>query len=115
MVLILLKGLFVINKLLDEGIDVIYKEDFKKELKYEENIDIKIVILNLMFIKIDIELDLLRRIDKIGFNVFVEFIKILIRESKRSCNEYVKEFYKIFDEVKGEYFDGFIIIGVLVE
>lgn len=76
MALILPKGLPVINKLLDEGIDVIYKEDFKKELKYEENIDTKIAILNLMPIKIDTELDLLRRIDKTGFNVSVEFIKI---------------------------------------
>ncbi|MCC0649590.1 homoserine O-succinyltransferase [Clostridioides sp. ZZV15-6598] len=115
MALILPKGLPVINKLLDEGIDVICKEDFNKDLEYKENIDTKIAILNLMPIKIDTELDLLRRIDKTGFNVSVEFIKISTRESKRSCNEYVKNFYKTFDEAKKESFDGFIITGAPVE
>ena len=54
MALILPKGLPVINKLLDEGIDVIYKEDFKKEffklfgfglegVDYSEDVDITTV------------------------------------------------------------------------
>lgn len=94
MALILPKGLPVINKLLDEGIDVIYKEDFKKELKYEENIDTKIAILNLMPIKIDTELDLLRRIDKTGFNVSVEFIKFQQEKVKEVVMNMLKNFIK---------------------
>ena len=37
MALILPKGLPVINKLLDEGIDVIYKEDFNKFHRHVES------------------------------------------------------------------------------
>ncbi|MGL5348195.1 MAG: homoserine O-acetyltransferase/O-succinyltransferase family protein [Peptostreptococcaceae bacterium] len=110
MTLILQKGLPVIDKLLKEGVDVNCIEYNEKN-----NINVRIAIVNLMPLKLDAELDLLRRLSKANYNIFVEFIKTTSRESKRECNEYTQKYYKTIDKIQNDYFDGVIITGAPVE
>ncbi|MBU5306210.1 homoserine O-succinyltransferase [Clostridioides mangenotii] len=110
MSLILTRGLPVIDKLIEEGIDVICTEDYKYKNKYK-----KIAILNLMPIKIDTELDLLKRLHKSGVDLLIDFIIISTRKSRRTCNEYTSKFYKTLNDIIETNYDGLIITGAPVE
>ncbi|WP_024621398.1 homoserine O-succinyltransferase [Metaclostridioides mangenotii] len=111
MSLILTRGLPAIEILVDEGIDVVCAEDYiLNKNKYK-----KIAILNLMPIKIDTELDLLRRLDKFGGDLLIDFINISCRKSRRVCNEYTSDFYKSLKDIKDTNYDGVIITGAPVE
>ncbi|MGL5327770.1 MAG: homoserine O-acetyltransferase/O-succinyltransferase family protein [Peptostreptococcaceae bacterium] len=110
MALILEEGLPVIDKLYKEGINVYSIQNNEDVYPH-----VKIGIVNLMPIKLDTELDLLRRLSKTEFNIFIEFIKITSRESKREENEYIKKYYKTIEQIKDSHFDGFIITGAPVE
>lgn len=76
---------------------------------------IKIAILNLMPTKIVTETQLLRLIGNTPLQVDVVLLHPRTHTSKNTAPEHLKTFYKVFDEVKGEKFDGLIITGAPVE
>lgn len=83
---------------------------------YHQDIrSLKIAILNLMPNKIDTEVQLLRLISNTSLQIDVELLHPKTHISKNVSEEYLMTFYKTFDEVKDEKFDGLIITGAPVE
>jgi homoserine O-succinyltransferase len=76
---------------------------------------LKIIILNLMPIKITTETQLLRLIGNTPLQVEVEFIHTKTHKSKNTPHEHLINFYKTFDDIKNQKFDGMIITGAPVE
>lgn len=76
---------------------------------------LKIVIMNLMPIKEDTELDLLRSLSNTPLQVDVTFLRTCMHESKNTSRTHLETFYKVFDEIKDHRFDGMIITGAPVE
>lgn len=76
---------------------------------------LKILLLNLMPKKIETETQLSRLLGNSPLQVDFEFIHTKSHTSKNTSAEHLFTFYKTFDDVKGEYFDGMIITGAPVE
>lgn len=76
---------------------------------------LKIAILNLMPTKITTEVQLLRLIGNTSLQIEIELLHPKTHVSKNISEEYLTTFYKTFDEVKHQKFDGLIITGAPVE
>lgn len=76
---------------------------------------LKILILNLMPLKIVTETQLLRLISNSLIQVEVTFIHMDTHESKNTDENHLKTFYKTFEEIKNQKFDGMIVTGAPVE
>lgn len=76
---------------------------------------ISIAILNLMPLKEDTELQLLRSLSNTPLQVDVSFLTVASHESKNTSMSHLNKFYLTFDEVKDQCFDGLIITGAPVE
>ena len=76
---------------------------------------LRIVILNLMPLKITTETDLVRLLSNTPLQVEISFMKIKSHTSKNTPVEHMKTFYTDFDKMRGEKYDGMIITGAPVE
>ena len=76
---------------------------------------IQILILNLMPLKEETELQLLRSLSNTPLQVDVTFMAVESHESKNTSMSHLNQFYKIFPEVREKRFDGMIITGAPVE
>ncbi len=76
---------------------------------------LKIAILNLMPTKITTETQLLRLLGNSPLQVDIELVKTTSHISKNTPQEHLLNFYKTFDEIKDQKFDGMIITGAPVE
>ena len=76
---------------------------------------LKILILNLMPNKQETEVQLLRILSNSPLQLEVSFLHMESHISKNTSEEYLAEFYKVFDDVKNLKFDGMIITGAPVE
>ena len=76
---------------------------------------IQILILNLMPLKEETELQLLRSLSNTPLQVDVTFMTVASHESKNTSMSHLNQFYKIFPEVRTKRFDGMIITGAPVE
>lgn len=76
---------------------------------------LKIAILNLMPTKIETETQLLRLIGNTPIQVEVDFLHPKTYKSTNTPEEHLVSFYKTFDDIKGQKFDGMIITGAPVE
>ncbi len=76
---------------------------------------LKILILNLMPKKIETETQLARLLGNTPLQVEPTLIHTKTHQSKNVAEEHLLAFYKTFDEVKEEKFDGMIITGAPVE
>ena len=76
---------------------------------------LRILILNLMPKKIETETQLARLLGNTPLQVEPTLIHTSSHESKNVTKEHLLAFYKTFDCVKNEYFDGMIITGAPVE
>ena len=76
---------------------------------------LKIVILNLMPLKITTETDLVRLLSNSPLQVEVSFMKVKGHTPKNTPIEHMKAFYKDFELMRDERFDGMIITGAPVE
>jgi homoserine O-succinyltransferase len=76
---------------------------------------LKIAILNLMPIKEDTEVQLLRSLSNTPLQVDVTFLNTETYVGKHTSTSHLDQFYLNFDEVKYRKFDGFIITGAPVE
>ena len=74
-----------------------------------------IIILNLMPTKIETETQLLRLMSNTPLQVDVEFMHPASHKSKNTSQNHINKFYKTFDEVKNNKYDGMIITGAPVE
>lgn len=76
---------------------------------------LKIAIMNLMPTKIITETQILRLIGNSPLQVDVELLHPATYKSKNTPKEHLRLFYKTFDDVKDQRFDGLIITGAPVE
>lgn len=76
---------------------------------------LKIVILNLMPIKITTETDLVRVLSNTPLQLDLTFMKIKSHTSKNTPVEHMQAFYRDFEVLRHEKFDGMIITGAPVE
>ncbi|MBQ7370191.1 MAG: homoserine O-succinyltransferase [Clostridia bacterium] len=76
---------------------------------------LKLLVLNLMPKKIETETQLARVLGNTPLQVEMELIHTRSHQSKNVAEEHLLAFYKTFDEVKTQYFDGMIITGAPVE
>ncbi|MDE6025055.1 MAG: homoserine O-succinyltransferase [Lachnospiraceae bacterium] len=74
-----------------------------------------ILILNLMPLKEDTELQLLRSLSNTPLQVNISFIRTISHESKNVSQSHLARFYTDFDSVKNRKWDGLIITGAPVE
>ena len=77
--------------------------------------ELQIAILNLMPIKQDTELQLLRALSNTPLQIDVTFIQTESHVSKNTSSSHIKKFYETFSNVKDRNFDGLIITGAPVE
>ena len=76
---------------------------------------LRIVILNLMPLKITTETDLIRLLSNTPLQIDVNFMKLRSHTPKNTPVEHMMMFYRSFDELRHEKFDGMIITGAPVE
>ncbi|HEX7714128.1 MAG TPA: homoserine O-succinyltransferase [Bacillota bacterium] len=76
---------------------------------------LKIAILNLMPLKITTETQILRLIGNSPLQIEIVLIHPKSYQSKNTSEEHLINFYKTFDEIQDQKFDGLIITGAPVE
>ena len=76
---------------------------------------LRIVILNLMPKKIETETQILRLLGNSPLQVDIELLQTSSHVSKNTPSEHLLAFYKKFDDIKDQKFDGMIITGAPVE
>lgn len=76
---------------------------------------LRIVILNLMPLKITTETDLIRLLSNSPLQLDVHFMKVKAHTSKNTPVEHMRAFYRDFEKMADEKFDGMIITGAPVE
>ena len=74
-----------------------------------------ILVLNLMPTKIITETQLARVLGNTPLQVELELLQTSSHESKNVSQEHMLAFYKTFDEVRGNKYDGMVITGAPVE
>ena len=72
---------------------------------------IKIGLLNLMPLKEDTELQILRSLSNTPIQVDVKFVTVSSHESKNTPTSHLNQFYEKFCDIRKSKFDGFIITG----
>ena len=76
---------------------------------------IRIGLLNLMPLKEDTELQILRSMSNTPLQIDVVFINVSSHVSKNTSTSHLNKFYLPFRDVRDQKFDGFIITGAPVE
>ena len=76
---------------------------------------IKIGLLNLMPLKEDTELQILRSLSNTPLQVDITFVTVSTHESKNTPTSHLNQFYQKFAQIRDDKFDGFIITGAPVE
>ena len=76
---------------------------------------LKILMLNLMPKKIETETQIARLISNTPLQVELELLQTATHKSTHTSEQHMIDFYKTFDEVKGNKYDGLIITGAPVE
>lgn len=76
---------------------------------------LRIAILNLMPLKITTETDLIRILSNSPLQLEIHLMKVKAHTSKNTPVEHMRAFYRDFEVMKSEKFDGFIITGAPLE
>ena len=76
---------------------------------------LKIVVLNLMPIKVTTETDLIRLLSNTPLQVDLTLMKLESHTSKNTPVEHMLMFYRDFESMRDEHYDGMIITGAPVE
>jgi homoserine O-succinyltransferase len=76
---------------------------------------LRVAVLNLMPLKITTETDLIRLLSNTPLQIELHFMKIKGHTPKNTPIEHIEEFYKDFDAMGGQYYDGLIVTGAPVE
>lgn len=99
------------DTLLSENIFLMHEE----RAIHQDIRPLKIVLLNLMPTKVATETQILRLLGNSPLQVEIEFIHPRTYTSKNTPKEHLIKFYKTFEEIRNEKYDGMIITGAPVE
>lgn len=101
------------------AIEILKKENIfvfdQLRAKQQDIRPLRVLILNLMPIKITTETDLIRLLSNNPLQVEIDLLKLESHESKNTSEEHLAMFYKGFSEIENDYYDGMIITGAPVE
>lgn len=76
---------------------------------------LEILILNLMPLKEDTELQLLRSLSNTPLQLNITFLAVSSHCAKNTAASHLNKFYLVFEDVKKNYYDGMIVTGAPVE
>ena len=76
---------------------------------------LQILVLNLMPLKEDTELQILRLLSNSPLQVDVTFLMVSTHNAKNTSKSHLNQFYLHFDQVRDRFFDGMIITGAPIE
>ena len=76
---------------------------------------LRIAILNLMPLKIVTETQILRCLSNTPIQIEVDLIQTKTYHSKNTPEDHLLTFYKTFDDIRDQKYDGFIITGAPIE
>lgn len=76
---------------------------------------LRILLLNLMPTKIDTETQLTRLLGNTPLQIELELLQTATHKASNTSEEHMIAFYKVFNDIKEEYYDGMIITGAPVE
>ena len=111
MPLIIPKELPAFQALYEENIFVMHQE----RAATQQIRPLRILVLNLMPTKIATEIQLARLLANNPIQVHLTLLKTATHDASHVSQNHMQSFYKTFDEVKEESFDGMIITGAPVE
>ena len=83
--------------------------------KHQDIRPLEVLIVNLMPLKQDTELQILRSLSNTPIQVNVSFVKTSTHESVHTSMSHLNKFYQTFEEVRHLKYDGLIITGAPVE
>ncbi|MBE5941965.1 MAG: homoserine O-succinyltransferase [Lachnospiraceae bacterium] len=101
-----------VKKILEE--ENIFVMDYERAMSQDIR-PLEVLILNLMPLKEDTELQLLRSLANTPLQVNISFIRTGTYESKNVAQKHLERFYTTFEDIKHRRFDGMIITGAPVE
>lgn len=107
----LLCDLPAIKRLSDEGCFVPLLDDQTTANRQM----LRVAVLNLMPLKEDTEMDLIRVLSSTQLDVELCFMKLRSHVPHHTSQEHMLKFYRYFDEMRIEHFDGLIVTGAPVE
>jgi len=87
----------------------------KNRAEHQDIRPLEIIILNLMPEKVETETQLIRLLSNTPLQVKLTLLKTNSYKSKNVSIEHLDSFYKTFDQIKDQNFDGLIITGAPVE
>ncbi|MCR5484872.1 MAG: homoserine O-succinyltransferase [Clostridiales bacterium] len=76
---------------------------------------LKIILLNLMPTKIETETQFLRLLSNSPLQIEIELLQMASHKTKNTSEDHMLKFYKTFDEINRQRFDGMIVTGAPVE
>lgn len=101
------------------AIEILEKENIfvmdENRAMHQDIRPIRIAVLNLMPLKEDTELQLLRSLSNTPLQVDIIFLAVTSHESKNTSKSHLNKFYQTFADIKNKRFDGLIITGAPVE
>jgi homoserine O-succinyltransferase len=101
------------------AVDVLRKENIfvmdSDRASIQEIRPLKILILNLMPVKITTETDLIRLLSNSPLQIEIDFLHMESHTSKNTPIEHLMTFYKTFEEISQSNYDGLIVTGAPVE
>ena len=101
------------------AVDILAKENIfvmdERRALSQDIRPLKFIIINLMPTKIETETQLLRLLSNTPLQIEVTFLKMASYVSKNISKEHMSNFYKTFNDIRNDYFDGLIITGAPVE
>lgn len=87
----------------------------KERAEHQDIRPLKVIILNIMPKKIETECQLLRLLSNTPLQVDIELLQMASHVSKNTSHHHLEAFYKTFDEIKDNRYDGMIVTGAPVE
>ncbi len=76
---------------------------------------LRIIILNLMPIKVTTETQLLRSLSNTPLQIEIDLLQTSTHISKNTPEDHLLKFYNVFDDIKDKRYDGMIVTGAPVE
>ena len=87
----------------------------KERAAHQDIRPLRILILNLMPLKIETETQMLRLIAHTPLQVDIELMQTASHQSSHTPSQHLLTFYRTFSELKEEFYDGLIVTGAPVE
>lgn len=100
-------------------LDILRKENVfimdNKRANHQDIRPIRFLIVNLMPTKETTELQLLRLLANTPLQINIDFLYMRSHHSQNTAKSHLETFYKTFEDVKDNYYDGLIVTGAPVE